>query len=49
MVDNKALNETVQMYESPNVVHSTIEIAGNGEKVHQAFLIRILNFDRAQS
>lgn len=32
LVTNAALNATVQMYESPTVVHSTIESEGYGEK-----------------
>ena len=32
LVANTALNKTVHMYESPTVVHSTIESEGYGEK-----------------
>ena len=32
LVANTALNETVHMYESPTVVHSTIESEGYGEE-----------------
>lgn len=34
LVSNAALNNTVHMYESSTVVHSTIEIEGYGEEVH---------------
>lgn len=46
LVANTVLNETVQMYESPTVVHSTIEIEGYGEKVDRTPLFGILTFAR---
>lgn len=34
LVSNAVLNNTVHMYESSTIVHSTIEIEGYGEEVH---------------
>lgn len=48
LVDNTALNATVHMYESPTVVHSTIENEGYGEKDVRALLCGILIVDRTQ-
>lgn len=37
LVANTALNKTIQMYESPTIVHSTIEIEGYGEQARVTF------------
>jgi len=43
LVANAVLNRTVNMYESPTVVHSTIEIEGYGEEAHRTIFFRDFN------
>ena len=43
LVANTVLNDTVHMYESPTVIHSTIEIEGYGKEVNRALFVGMFN------